>query len=337
MESPTVLCNLLRRHNKYLKTTSAVPIFGLKASALQTDVILDNGETHDLIDFIEQYIPEIESVERTNKTTADGKWFLVCRQTKIKTVYTFVDEALPDIFTRFVSEDDRLQGYPCPKRLPPQSRSKQRQVPKIVGTYASVLRQYSSNPQGDDQTADNNAEYNIAPERPRKRQAVQLTFDNNSFPSLPGNQNTETQATPSTVTQVIPPQPSDLDKRLADMEQRLQVQINTMQSTQANNMTTILEKFEITVNQMATDMKVQVNQMATDMNTVMHSIAKTLQDFQNPQIPNNNAIQHLTPIQIHSPHGGTNNNTVASPSSQTKIHDAKEHGNQGVAVGALPK
>jgi hypothetical protein len=110
------------------------------------------------------------------------------------------------------------------------------------------------------------------------------------------------------------------------MELRLQAQINAMQSTQANNMTTILEKFEITV-----------NQMATDMNTVMTSIAKTLQDFQNPQIPNNNAIQHLTPIQIHSPHGGTNNNTVASPSNQTNIHDAKEHGKQGVAVGALPK
>jgi hypothetical protein len=110
------------------------------------------------------------------------------------------------------------------------------------------------------------------------------------------------------------------------MELRLQAQINTMQSTQANNMTTILEKFETTV-----------HKMATDMNTVMTSIAKTLQAFQNPQIPNNTAIQHLTPIQTHSPHGGTNNNTVASPSSQTKIHDAKEHGNQGVAVGALPK
>jgi hypothetical protein len=110
-----------------------------------------------------------------------------------------------------------------------------------------------------------------------------------------------------------------------------------MQSTQANNMTTILEKFEITVNQMATDMKVQVNQMATDMNTVMHTIAKTLQDFQNPQIPNNTAIQQLTQIPLHSPHGGTNNNTVASPSNQTNIHDAKEHGKQGVVVGALPK
>jgi hypothetical protein len=81
MESPTVLCNLLRRHNKYLKTTSAVPIFGLKASALQTDVILDNGETHDLSDFIEQYIPEIESVERTNKTTnKDQNSVHLCRR-----------------------------------------------------------------------------------------------------------------------------------------------------------------------------------------------------------------------------------------------------------------
>ncbi len=71
MESPTVLCNLLRRHNKYIKTTSAVSIFGLKATALQTDVILDNGEKHDLSDLIDKYIPKIESLECTNKTTVD--------------------------------------------------------------------------------------------------------------------------------------------------------------------------------------------------------------------------------------------------------------------------
>jgi hypothetical protein len=92
--------------------------------------------------------------------------------------------------------------------------------PKIVGTYALILREYSSNPQEDDNAADNNANYNKAPERPRKRQAVQLLFDNKEFPVIPVSTTPTqaTQVTPSTVTQVAHTQISDFDAKLNAIE-----------------------------------------------------------------------------------------------------------------------
>ena len=327
MESPQVLCNLLRRQNKYIQTTSAVPIFGMKADALQTNVILDTGENLDLEEFIKRFIPAIERVEPTNKTESDGKWFLICRQTQVQELHKFVDDTLPDIYKRFAAADDLIPGYPCPRRLPPQAKTRASPT-KIVGTYAAVLREYSSNPQGDDNTADNNEEYNRAPDRPRKRQAVQLLFDNSNFPAIQGANATTTQATPSTVTQVVPTQNSDFEQQLNAMEQKLQTQINTIQEKQDNQMKQILGKFE-------ESMKL----MVTSMNTMMVNMNKTIMDLSNPQLSSEQAVQHLIPIQNSiphggldpltqkSPHGGLPNTSVTSPSTQSHSTD--------MGVGAL--
>ena len=259
MESPQVLCNLLRRHNKYLKTTSAVPIFGLNEDALQTNIILENGDELDMEDFISQYVPEIESIERTNKTKANGKWFLVCRQTKTQHVYNFVDETLPDMYKRFVAADDLHPGFACPTRIPPQTTTTRNKAPpKIVGSYAAVLRAYSVNPQEDDNTADNNTEFNKAPERPRKRQAVQLTFDNNEFPLIPGTNTSATQATPSTVTQLVPTQTNDFEQKLIDIEKRLQQQITTIHENQVSQMTQVLSQFDAGLRDMANNMNLMM-------------------------------------------------------------------------------
>eukprot|EP00978_Attheya_sp_CCMP212_P009617 scaffold22813_cov31-Attheya_sp.AAC.1 len=52
IESPAVLCSLLRRHNKYLQQTTAVPIFGLKVEAFDAVAKLDSGETMDISEYI---------------------------------------------------------------------------------------------------------------------------------------------------------------------------------------------------------------------------------------------------------------------------------------------
>jgi hypothetical protein len=179
----------------------------MQAHALQTEIILGDefqNEKLDLEDFTKWFFPCIESIEPTNKTKTEGKWFLICRQPQLAADHKYVDETLLDIYTRFASKEDLFPEYPCPRRLPPQQGTKMKAPPKIVGTYASILREYSSNPQEDDNAADDNANYNKAPERPRKRQAVQLLFDNKEFPVIPGS-TTPTQAThatPSTVIQV---------------------------------------------------------------------------------------------------------------------------------------
>ena len=173
--------------------------------------------------------------------------------------------------------------------------------PKIVGTYASILREYSSNPQEDEMT-DDNAKYNKAPERPRKRQAVQLLFDNKEFPVIPGSTTPTqaTQATPSTVTQVVHTQTSDFDAKLHAIEQKMQLQINTIHETQTTQMHTMMQRFDYSV-----------QTMMSNMNLMMENLGKSLRDMRNPQLTCDQAISHLVPI-TQNPHGGSQNNTVPS-------------------------
>jgi hypothetical protein len=305
IEGPAVLCNLLRRHNKYLASVTAVPIFGLKASAMDTTVILDSAEQLDMSHFLKQYITFVETIERTNKTDSEGKWFFLCKKTKVEEVHNFIDTTLKELYSRFVKPEDLIQGFSHPRRNPPPT-SNRPAASKIVGTYASVLRKYSSNPQDDEVTSDDNAQYNQAPDRPRKRQAVQLLFDSKNFPAISGA--SPTQATPSTVTQAPVPtnNQSDIDQKLASIENKLQTQITNLQAQQDAQMKTILTKFEE-----------NVQTMMASMNTMMENITKTVQDLHDPQKTSANAVQHLVPFNQTSPHGGLPNNSVASPSTQS--------------------
>ena len=377
MESPTVLCNLLRRHNKYLQTTSAVPIFGMKAHALQTEIILEkDDEKLDLEEFTQRFFPCIESIEPTNKTNSEGKWFIICRQPQLTAVHNYVDETLLDIYTRFAAKEDLFPGYPSPRRIPTRQGTKIKgkempAPPKIVGTYAAILREYSSNPQ-EDQKTDDNAQYNKAPDRPRKRQAVQLLFDNKEFPVIPGSTTptqASTQATPSTVTQVVHPQISDFDAKLNAIEQRMQLQINTIHETQNTQMQMMMNRFDYSV-----------HTMMSNMNLMMENLGKSLRDIRNPTIPCEQAIRHLSPLtpitqgEYHqntapntyipitqnphgssqtytadsntapsqltqitqTPHGGSQNNTVSSPSHLPNSNlPLNQMQSQSVGVGAL--
>jgi hypothetical protein len=303
----------------------------MTANGLQTDIILGDehqNEKLDLIDFTHRFFPCIESIEPTNKLQLQGKWFLVCRQQKLDLVHKYVDETLPDIYKRFAEKEDLFPGYPSPCRTPPQQGTKIRAPPKIVGTYASVLREYSSNPQEDDNPADNNDAYNRAPERPRKRQAVQLLFDNKEFPVIPGSTTPTqaTQATPSTVTQVVNTQISDFDAKLNAIEHKMQLQINTIHETQTLQMQTLMNKFDSTV-----------QTMMTSMNVMMENFGKSLIDSRNPHVSSEQALSHLIPL-TQNPHGGFPNNTVPSPSNLPNTSLPLNQTQQSsVGVGALNK
>ena len=314
IEGPAVLCNLLRRHNKYLASVTAVPIFGLKASAMDTIVILDSAEQLDMSHFLKQYITFVETIERTNKTESEGKWFFLCKKPKVDEVHNFIDTTLKELYSRFVKPEDLIQGFSHPRRNAPTT-SNRPAASKIVGTYASVLRKYSSNPQDDEVTSDDNAQYNQAPDRPRKRQAVQLLFDSKNFPAISGA--SPTQATPSTVTQAVPTTTqSEIDQKLASIENKLQTQITNLQEQQDAQMKNILTKFED-----------NVQTMMASMNTMMENITKTIQDLHDPHKTSANAVQHLVPFNQTSPHGGLPNTSVASPSTQSNSTE--------MGVGAL--
>eukprot|EP00978_Attheya_sp_CCMP212_P017406 scaffold46292_cov34-Attheya_sp.AAC.5 len=119
-----------------------------------------------------------------------------------------------------------------------------------------------------------------------KRQAVQLLFDSNNFPAIPGA--TPTQATPSTVAQAVPTTTIqvDVEQKLASIENKLQTQITSLQEQQDDaHMKNILTKFEE-----------NVWTMMTSMNTMMEKITKTIHDLNDPHNTSENTVQHLVPF-----------------------------------------
>jgi hypothetical protein len=239
IESPTMLCNLLRRHNKYLQDTTAITLFGMSSESLDSPVTLDSGEVLDLKEFLMKYAPGILGMEETNKTESDGKWFIMTKKSKAIAVTDFLDKHLKNIYEEFVNEEDLLPGFDYPRRAPATTSRAFRPASTNVGTYANVLRAYSSNPQ-EDETPDqaDKEQYNQAPERPRKRQAVQILFDNKEFPPM---QETNPHQAPSTTpTPTTMSHTTDFDRKLADMEARIQTQISTMSAQQDTQMKNIL-------------------------------------------------------------------------------------------------
>jgi hypothetical protein len=305
IESPAVLCSLLRRHNKYLQNTSAVSIFGMKEDALDSPVTLDSGEILDLKEFLLKYVPGLAGIEETNKSESEGKWFFMVKKAKITAVTTFLDKHLKEIYEEFVNEEDLFPDFPYPRRAPAATPRAPHPVSTTVGTYASVLRAYSSNPQEDGDVSED-TQFNRAPERPRKRQAVQLVFDNSHFPKIQETTATSVPTT-STITTATPAAGVNIDQKLADMEQRIQLQINSMQAAQEAQMNKIIEKFEANVKTMMSSM--------SKMMTNVHQMAN---------LPPLTQIHNVQNSQATGSHVGTSNTNMSSLADRVDNSSADE-------------
>jgi hypothetical protein len=191
IENPKMLCSLLRKHNQYLWETTGVPIFGLKRNALASMITMETGEVIDLEMYIQQYGQCVESMELTNKTETKGKWFIVCKKSKVNEVHKFVDYNFKAVFERFVSDEDKFPDYPYPR----QEYLNGPAASTTVGTYADVLRAYTSNPQDDSETKEETTQFNFARQRPKKQQAVPFNYTNaNQFPGMESTKVTPAQS-----------------------------------------------------------------------------------------------------------------------------------------------
>jgi hypothetical protein len=176
IESPGALISLLRKHNQYLRETAGIPIFGATPETFDTALTTDSGDVYDLETYITSQCPPIVSIERTNKTESIGKWIFIIKKNREHAAYTFIDDILPNLFEHHVDPEDLFPDTLYPRRSPSTT------VKKTVGSYASVLHAYS-NPQ-DDGSIEEDTTFDRAPDRPKKRQAVALNFDEMDFPDL---------------------------------------------------------------------------------------------------------------------------------------------------------
>eukprot|EP00957_Ditylum_brightwellii_P114793 8753649-Ditylum_brightwellii.AAC.1 len=82
--------------------------------------------------------PNIESVQETKKTESGRRWLLICKKINTPKVIRFVDYILPNIFKKYITDVDRMEGYNYPVR-PVASGN------KSVGLYAEALKTAHNN------------------------------------------------------------------------------------------------------------------------------------------------------------------------------------------------
>jgi hypothetical protein len=313
IENPSVLVNLLRRNNKFLQEVTGVAIFGMKEEALDTNIVLESGEQMDLNDFLGKWFTSAISLEKTNKTETEGKWFIIARKNKLDDVYNFISNTMKEIYTRFVPEEDKYDDFPCPRRAAaPKANT-------TVGSYASVLKAYSGNPQGDEQ---NETQYNTAPSRPKKRQAVQLLFDSETnFPAMEKKaKNSETsQETSQTNTPTSAMTDSDVDRKLAEMEARIQNQFKQLQETQATQMEKLMDSFQQNTQQMQNNMKTMMVNFQEMLNTMRTGTQAT-----GTHATGNENKSPSVGFKLGEPNGNQNNSTITST---TRVENSSSDGN----------
>jgi hypothetical protein len=265
----------------------------MHAQALFDIIPGSDGENGTLGEHLDLHAKFIESAQRTNKTDTEGKWFLMCKKTNVAKVHQMIDGPLKEIFEKHVPDEDKFPDYPYPRRT--MLKESAPKGTSTVGTYAQVLRAYG-NPQ-DDESATVDTQYDSAPARPRKRQAVQIVFDDENFPAATNTQKQATNITQESTQETnitsFVTNPTNYDTKIDEMNDRIQKQIHAMQLNQN-------EKFH----EMHTKQEASMQKIQSEQDTKMQDM------FQKFQASLNLAILQLV-------EGMTSKNTAPSQSPGT--------------------
>jgi hypothetical protein len=147
-----------------------------------------------------------------------------------------------------------------------------------------------------------------------------LNFDEMDFPDLTNvNMSPPSQAPPIpqaqtvTVSQLSGPSQKELEEsfteKLLALEQRLQIQVDTIKAEQSTQTNTMMASMEAIFKTSAQSM----------MQTMMNDMMKNMEQMLNAKF-------------APSPHGGLQNNTMSSPSSQDSANPQNQHYSNNSAI-----
>ena len=186
-----------------------------------------------------------------------------------------IDGPLKDIFDKYVPIEDKYDKYPHPVR----NIKRVATAPKTsttIGSYAQVLRAY-----GNPQTGENTSvtQFDTAPARPRKRQAVQFVFEETDFPATstsPSNvppptvtQASTQETTLTTMTSLAAHSTVNWDQKLAEMNNNIQKQIDAMQTKQNAKIDEMQTKQNETMKNLQNEQDTKMQELFTKFHTSM--------------------------------------------------------------------
>ena len=164
--------NQLLIQTQFLQEMVIIPIIGITEGAMATEIPTDEG-SKTLEEFIEA-IEHVTSVERTQKTTDKGKWFIETDKTNAKEVQEILDEKLATIYqSGIIDEDNIMYEFPTPKRI------NSREISDKINKYTESLKK--QNPE----------DYNDAQRKYKDPYARQknVVYSHTEFPKLQGQTN----------------------------------------------------------------------------------------------------------------------------------------------------
>eukprot|EP00957_Ditylum_brightwellii_P110464 8424755-Ditylum_brightwellii.AAC.1 len=128
---PEMYKTLLRKHNVYLQSTTAIALEGTHAEVATTEIAVTSERV-----LIREYLTRkstlIESMEQTNKTESDGKWLFIVRKHNVSAAVRFLNKELQDLFQKVVPNGLKFDGLPIPCHA-------NNAASKAVGSYAAVI------------------------------------------------------------------------------------------------------------------------------------------------------------------------------------------------------
>ena len=173
---------LICDNNKYLKSTSSVPIYGIPKEALLVEMEINDEDdnTKKVRITALDYILSAEWCHGLEPTDSVGKYFLITTNHQLSEAREWIDDNFEELFTEYLPRFGTfsiVEGYDHPKRGDKPLFSNQ------LGTYADKLR--SLYPATTDKTTNQTKKWNKSPlHKNRNNINRTLIFDTDEYPAL---------------------------------------------------------------------------------------------------------------------------------------------------------
>jgi len=281
------MTHLIHTNNQYLQNITSIPIKGLPAQVLKTEIIInDNAAIEDQEKMtVQDYFVSTDWCHGLEPTDTKGKYLLVTTKSQLSEAHTWLDNNLEDMFVEYIPKYmtfQPIEGYEFPIRTNKPRFSNQ------LRTYADKLRAMAtSNPN----KPSTQQAWNRSPLKPNPSTHWNFIFEIEEYPALQPSKtkHTNTGATKpangeQTMTAYLPQKPPLDAKALREqISADMKNDITKLISSKIGNLQT---EFNVQVKTISETITKDINQKITEVLETIHIMNQRLTEVMDclPQI-----------------------------------------------------
>jgi len=169
--------NLIRDNNKHFDNMVTIPIIGVTAEHLDTDIHITNPSNPNLRMSLREIFLETPWCHNIETTKTDGRILLVTTKIHVKDAHIWIDGNLEPLFTRFLPKNPRFRPHP---EYPIPTRTDRLLTTATTNDYAAKLASSIPNYSNNGKAIDKFSKF---PSKPAHKQP-RYAYDPNQFPKI---------------------------------------------------------------------------------------------------------------------------------------------------------